>query len=147
MSSFEKFNKLTIEYDNRLFEIFREIIDTAISYSLEERLNPLDRYVYVNNAIEQAYRELACAQGYIPSCDLPYEAHPRLSDELEIRIYDYIEPITEGARQLLQKQVDEMMNSNTLGELKEKFEHFKNMLEQKDIPSFLYEDLEIKKRV
>jgi hypothetical protein len=142
-----EFRLITKDYENRLFEVFKETIDLTKNYALEHKMDPVDTYVCVNKAIEDAYKKLAFAQGMIGYCDLPYEAHPNLSDELTERIYAYIEPITNEARKALQKQVDNIVDSSTLGELLEKLDIFKKMLVDKGIDSILYEDLEIKKRV
>ena len=78
--------------------------------------------------------------------DIPYEANPDMSDSLAERIYSYIELITEEARIYLQEEVDKIMDSSTLSELYEKLDSFKKMLEEKNVPSFMHEDLEIKKK-
>jgi len=142
-----KFKTVVTDYENKLFEIFKERIDLANKQATEQNMDPVDRYVLVNNTIEDAYKKLAFAQGMIAYCDLPYEAHPNLSDELTERIYTYIEPITNEARKVLQGQVDHIIDSSNLGELLEKLDEFKKMLSDKGIDSILYEDLEIKKRV
>ena len=96
---------------------------------------------------ENAYKHLAYVQGYGASPDLPYEAHPQLSDELTERIYSYIDPVTQEAQKELQKEVDDIIASSSLGELMEKLDQFRKGLEEKGIADSLYEDLEIKKRV
>ena len=143
MNTYERFKEIVDDYDSKLFEMFREIIDTAISNSME--MNALDRYVYVNNAIEDAYKRLACAQGIISSFNLPYKVDPPISESLMEKIYSYVEPITEEARVYLQGEVDKILDSSTISELMEKLESFKAMLEEKEVDSFMYEDLEIKK--
>ena len=142
-----EFGQVFNDYENRLFEIFRTVIDTAINYTIEKNMNPVDRYAYVNNALENAYKHLAYVQGYGASPDLPYEAHPQLSDELTERIYSYIDPVTQEAQKELQKEVDDIIASSSLGELMEKLDQFRKGLEEKGIADYLYEDLEIKKRV
>ena len=147
MATFDEFKEITTDYDNRLFEVFRRIIDTAIQASITNEMNALDRFVYVNNCVEKAYRELACAQGIIATPNLPYNVTPPISDELMERIYDYTDPLVQEARNYLQAEVDKIVDSSTLGELMEKYEAFKAMLEEKEVDSFLYEDLDIKKGV
>jgi len=147
MDLVQEFKRINDEYNNRLFKVFILAIDTAIAYSIEEKMNPLDRYVYVNNVIEDAYRKLAFAKGNIDNPSLPYEVTPPIDDVLMEKIYNYVEPLFVEARNEIQKQYQEIMKAETLGELLEKFEAFKEMLRIKDVPNVLYEDLEIKKRV
>ena len=147
MSNYERFKKISTDYDNQLYAIFIEVIDTAISYATEKKMDPLDKFLYVDNEIEQAYRELACAMGIIVSPDTPYEVTPPISDDLMERIYSYTDPLVNEAREVLQREVDKIIDSSTLGELMEKYDTFKKMLDDKCIKPFMYEDIEIKKRV
>jgi len=148
MELIEEFSVITNELEKRLAEIFKRVIDTAISEADEKKLGPLDKYLYVNNAINNAYRSLAYANGEIDGTNFPYDRTPSLvSDRLMDRIYTYTSQLYDDAQKELQTMVDDIVNSDTLSELMDKYEKFKLMLEDKCVDPGLYEDVEIKKRV
>lgn len=148
MELIEEFSVITNELEKRLAEIFKRVIDTAISEADERKFGPLDKYLYVNNAINNAYRSLAYANGEIDGTNFPYDRTPSLvSDHLMDRIYTYTSPLYDDAQKELQAMVDNIINSETVGELMEKYYKFKMMLDNKGVDPDFYEDVEIKKRV
>jgi len=140
MLIYEEFENITIEYEKKIWEIFKRTIDTATIKAIKEGMDPLDEYAFVNNAVENAFRELASVQGY--NHDNPY-----ISDALYEKIFEYYEPLAEAARVDLQNKINDMMNSNYVGELMGKLENFREELESKGLAPSFYEEVSLKKRV
>ncbi len=140
MLLFEEFEDITIEYEKKLFAVFKRIIDNAILQATEAQMNPLDKYACVNNAVENAFRELASVQGYNHN-------NPYISDDLYAKIFEYCEPLAEAARVDLQNRINDIIDSNYVGELMEKLEKFREELESKGLSPSFYEEVSLKKRV
>ncbi len=140
MLLYEEFENVTIEYEQKIFEIFKRTIDAAIVEATKQNMNALDKYVYIRDRVEVGFRELASVQGY-------NHEYPYISDTLIERIYSYYEHITNEARIFLQAKVDEMMECDNLGELLNKLEEFNKLIKEKSLEDYMYNDLELKKRV
>jgi hypothetical protein len=147
MGIVDDFSDIVSDYETRLFNKFKEIIDSSLSIAREENMNPLDTYLFVNNKVEEAYKMLAYVLGDIAYPEFVQEVDPPVSDRLMEKIDDYINPLCDLAINEIQRQFDEVMSSSNLGEFMEKYEAFKNMLSEKNVKDFMYEDIKIKKRV
>ena len=147
MGNIEEVIKIVNEYDEKLAILFKRVIDAAIKEATEKQMNPLDKYLYVDSKIEYTYKEIAYAQGLISNPNIMGEIKPPVTDVLMERIYRYTNPLVNGATEYIKQQFNIVMNSKNLGELMQRFEAFKTMLEEKQVQSFLYEDIDVSKRV
>ena len=140
MNTNEKLEKITIEYEDKLFDIFKNIIDTSTMVAIEEEMEPIDKYAYVNKSVQNAFSQLASIQGLSNN-------EPNISDSLNEKIYDYYDPLAQEARIDIQNKIDNIMDSEYLEELIDKLNSLKAELENKGLSSYFYEKRNIKKRV
>ena len=140
MNTNEKLEKITIEYEDKLFDFFKNIIDTSTKVAIEEEMEPIDKYAYVNKSVQNAFSQLASIQGLSNN-------EPNISDSLNEKIYDYYDPLAQEARIDIQNKIDNIMDSEYLEELIDKLNSLKAELENKGLSSYFYEKRNIKKRV
>lgn len=140
MNTNEKLEKITIEYEDKLFDIFKNIIDTSTMVAIEEEMEPIDKYAYVNKSVQNAFSQLASIQGLSNN-------EPNISDSLNEKIFDYYDPLAQEARIDIQNKIDNIMDSEYLEELIDKLNSLKAELENKGLSSYFYEKRNIKKRV
>ena len=140
MNTNEKLEKITIEYEDKLFDIFKNIIDTSTKVAIEEEMEPIDKYAYVNKSVQNAISQLASIQGLSNN-------EPNISDSLNEKIFDYYDPLAQEARIDIQNKIDNIMDSEYLEELIDKLNSLKAELENKGLSSYFYEKRNIKKRV
>ena len=139
MNTNEKLEKITIEYEDKLFDIFKNIIDTSTMVAIEEEMEPIDKYAYVNKSVQNAFSQLASIQGLSNN-------EPNISDSLNEKIYDYYDPLAQEARIDIQNKIDNIMDSEYLEELIDKLNSLKAELENKGLSSYFYEKRNIKKK-
>ena len=48
MSIYNKFSDITKEYDNKLYIVFKEIIDQAIKEADNKKMDSIMKFIYVN---------------------------------------------------------------------------------------------------
>ena len=147
MSIYNKFSDITKEYDNKLYIVFKEIIDQAIKEADNKKMDSIMKFIYVNSKLESAYVELALALGIIsdnnPS-ELPKRIDPPISENLLERIYEYINPIIESAKMRIKQKAEYVLQSSNLLELKERYTDLMKILSADEIQenSYLIEDID-----
>lgn len=150
MSLTNEFININKEYDNKLYDTFKKVIDEALTESKNNNMNPIEIYIYVNEKLESAYVELALAMGlitkneiYMPPYDVQSRVKPPISDNLFDRISAYMEPFIEEARKAIKLQAEEILQSKNLEELQEKYHKLEKILSIQSISEapYLYENL------
>jgi len=147
MSIYNKFSDITKEYDNKLYIVFKEIIDQAIKEADNKKMDSIMKFIYVNSKLESAYVELALALGIISdnnSSELPKRIDPPISENLLERIYEYINPIIESAKMRIKQKAEYVLQSSNLLELKERYTDLMKILSADEIQenSYLIEDID-----
>lgn len=150
MGLVEEFTVITEEYDNKLFNIFKRVIDVALKDSEDSKMNPIETFIHVNAELESSYVELALALGIITEERVTtYEKFSLnsapISEKLLERIDAYMEPIVKEARKIIRQKAKEVQCATSLEELQEKYNHLMAILNNESILNFSYifEDLEI----
>jgi antitoxin component YwqK of YwqJK toxin-antitoxin module len=72
-----------------------------------------------------------------------------ISEDLQERIWTYLNPVIENARNYIIKKAQEVCESTTLDELQTSYDELFTLLSNKTIQhnSFVYEDLDITKKL
>ena len=129
-----EFIPIVEEYDNKLLKVFKKVIEDAAKVAEKNKLNGINTYIYVKECLNQAYIDLGDALGYTNN------AEPPMTDTLLIQICNLMEPYLQNARAEIQVKVDDIFNSNDLGELMKKYEAlmriFDNSILSDSIDSF-----------
>ena len=149
MSLVEDFTKITDEYDNKLFEKFKTVIDQSILESKELRLDGIDSFIYIITKLEEAYIELALAIGIVTEetikADTYFRINPPISEKLTERIYTYLEPITIEAQEAIKLLAEQVTLSTSVTEMQENYNRLNNILTNKTIAEnpYLIDELDI----
>lgn len=132
-----EFEPIVNEYNKKLFKIIKKRIEDAIVVANNNRLDGINTYIYVTNALNETLSELAVALGYADHQD------PPMTEDLVEQICILTEPLLQEARAEIQIKVDDIFNSKDLGELMDKYdklmELFKNPILAKSMD--LFEDI------
>lgn len=151
MALADEFTTVTEEYDNNLYNIFKKVIDEAQLYSKQANMDPIETFIHVNKSLEISYVELSVALG-ITSKEKAHFAFQNnkapLSEKLQERLFAYIEPITNEARNAIKLKAEDVLSATPLEELQEKYNSLLSILSKKPISSspYLYEGLEFTKK-
>lgn len=142
MTIYNMFTDITKEYDNKLYAVFKEIIDQAIIEADNKKMDSIKKFIYVNSKLESAYAELALALGIITN---KTELSKRIiSEKLLERIYEYINPIIEFAKMEIKQKAEYVLQSSSLLEFQERYDCLKQILSTDEIQEnpYLIEDIE-----
>lgn len=149
MSLVEEFIEITNEYDNKLFEKFKTVIDQSILESKELRLDGIDSFIYIITKLEEAYIELALAIGIVTEetikADTYFRINPPISEKLTERIYTYLEPITIEAQEAIKLLAEQVTLSTSVTEMQENYNKLNSILNNKTIAEnpYLIDELDI----
>ena len=145
MSIGNDFISIVNEYDNKLYDIFKKIIENTALYAKENNMNSIETYIIITEKLETSYVDLALAMGIISPYDVPNEINPPITERLLERIYESMEPFIQDARDEIKLQAEDVLNSKTLDELKEKYEKLSHILNTPLISEsqFLFSDLDL----
>lgn len=152
MSMKDDFTHITEDYDNKLFNVYKKVIDEAKAHCKSVRMNAIETFIYVNNKLELSYIELAQVLGiiseeeaHIVACNFRIKRKPPISEKLEERIYDYIDDIIKGVQKIITEKAEDILVSETLDELQQKYGELQSILTNNTISEspYLYERLEI----
>ena len=147
MELLDEFIKITTEYDNTLFEIFKREIDEAVIHCNKNNLNTIDTYIFVNKKIELLYAKLSIAMGLIPN-ELSYNStnYP-VSENLLGRICDYVDELSNLARNEIKKIAEDVLESTTIEELQDKYNKLSRIMNElnENNSDFIYEGIELKR--
>jgi len=145
MSIGNDFISIVNEYDNKLYDIFKKIIENTALYAKENNMNSIETYIIITEKLETSYVDLALAMGIISPYDVPNEINPPITERLLERVYELMEPFIQDARDEIKLQAEDVLNSKTLDELKEKYEKLSHILNTPLIAEsqFLFSDLDL----
>lgn len=145
MSIGNDFISIVNEYDNKLYDIFKKIIENTALYAKENNMNSIETYTIITEKLETSYVDLALAMGIISPYDVPNEIKPPITERLLERVYELMEPFIQDARDEIKLQAEDVLNSKTLDELKEKYEKLSHILNTPLIAEsqFLFSDLDL----
>lgn len=145
MSIGNDFISIVNEYDNKLYDIFKKIIENTALYAKENNMNSIETYIIITEKLETSYVDLALAMGIISPYDVPNEINPPITERLLERVYELMEPFIQDARDEIKLQAEDVLNSKTLDELKEKYEKLSHILNTPSIAEsqFLFSDLDL----
>lgn len=151
MALVDEFTTVTEEYDNNLYNVFKKVIDKAKLYSKQANMDPIETFIHVNKSLEDSYIELSVALG-ITSKEKAHFAFQNnkapLSEKLQERLFTYIEPITNEARNAIKLKAKDVLSATSLEELQEKYNSLLSILSKEPISKspYLYEGLEFTKK-
>ena len=149
MSLVEDFTKITDEYDNKLFEKFKIVIDQSILEAKELRLDGIDSFIYIIKKLEEAYIELALAIGIVTEetikADTYFRINPPISEKLTERIYTYLEPVTVEAQVAIKLLAEQVTLSTSVTEMQENYNRLNSILNNTTIAEnpYLIDELDI----
>lgn len=145
MTTLSQFTILTSQHDNALFDIFKNIIDEAKAETEKNWLDSISAFIFVIDNLESAYAHLAMAMGIIATEKEYNEGLNKfiVSEKLSERIYTYLEPITQAAREDIKKKAEEDKDAFTLSELHKKYGALNSLLSNKTLQqnSYVYEGI------
>ena len=118
------FEKIIDKYEDEMFKLFKEHIDSAVDEAKMIKLDNFDIYIYVNQKIEDCYHAISILQGRSEASE------PDLREKLIDKIYTYIEPITKKAKEYIKVLADDVIDSSTLIDLNENYDILKSKLEK-----------------
>ncbi len=103
----DTFTRITKEYDNKLYTVFKTIIDEAITDANNKKMDPVKKFIHINRNLKTAYIELAKAIGLITDGD-----NPPISEDLYERIDEYMQPIIEAAKMYIRQKAENVLASS-----------------------------------
>jgi hypothetical protein len=149
MSLVKEFIEITNEYDNKLFEKFKIVIDQSILETKELRLDGIDSFIYIITKLEEAYIKLALAIGIVTEetikADTYFRINPPISEKLTERIYTYLEPVTVEAQVAIKLLAEQVTLSTSVTEMQENYNRLNSILNNKTITEnpYLIDELDI----
>ena len=132
------FKDVTEEYNNKIFNIFKKLIDDTKEKCKKENKSIVDTYIEVNKIIEDGFNDLMKVQDV-----------KDINFNLMNKIYLYIEDIVVVTKKQIQYDAQTVLDSPDLGSLKENYEKLMSEIEKMDSELELnvmdvFEDIEIK---
>lgn len=145
----KEFKTLTTQFDDSMFQIFKEVIDTAKDKAKNLNLDPISTFIFINEQLKLAYIELALETGIIIKKEEYNDAHNKLiiSERLNEKIYNYIEPISQKARKEIKLKAEKILEVTSLDELQKEYNNLMILLSDKTILAndYVFQDIELKK--
>lgn len=134
----EIFKDVTEEYNNKIFNIFKKLIDDTKEKCKKENKNIIETYIEVNKIIEDGFNNLMKVQDIKDT-----------NFNLMNRVYLYIDDIIVATKKQIQYDAQMVLDSPDLGSLKENYEKLMSEIEKMDSELELnvmdvFEDIEIK---
>lgn len=144
MALVDLFNNITKEYDDKLFAIFKDVIDKAIIEAEEKKLNSLDKFLYIDEMLNHAYIDLASSMEIASSPNYIQRINPPISEKLLERICNYLEPYVNAASDYIKVVGEQVINSTNMEELLDNYSELQKILETDGVfeNSYLYEGIE-----
>lgn len=135
----EIFKDITTEYNNKIFNIFKKIIDDTKEKCKKDGKDIIETYIEVNKIIEDGFNNLMEAQDV-----------KDINFDLMNKIYLYIDDIIQAVKKQIQYDAQTVLDSVDLRSLKENYEKFMSKIEKIDSELELnvidvFEDIEIKR--
>ena len=147
MSLSNEFKILTQQFDESIFQIFKKVIDEAKEEAQKNDLDSILTFISINDKIKYCCIQLALANGIIENENDYNESHNSLiiSENLLKKIYTYIEPITEKAKNEITCKVKSISNSNSVEDLQNACNNLFSLLSNKTIQenAYLYQTTNI----
>ena len=134
----EIFKDVTEEYNNKIFNIFKKLIDDTKEKCKKENKNIIETYIEVNKIIEDGFNNLMKVQDIKDT-----------NFNLMNRVYLYIDDIIVATKKQIQYDAQMVLDSPDLRSLKENYEKLMSEIEKMDSELELnvmdvFEDIEIK---
>ena len=135
----EIFKDITTEYNNKIFNIFKKIIDDTKEKCKKDGKDIIETYIEDNKIIEDGFNNLMEAQDV-----------KDINFDLMNKIYLYIDDIIQAVKKQIQYDAQTVLDSVDLRSLKENYEKFMSKIEKIDSELELnvidvFEDIEIKR--
>lgn len=132
------FKDVTEEYNNKIFNIFKKLIDDTKEKCKKENKNIIETYIEVNKIIEDGFNNLMKVQDIKDT-----------NFNLMNRVYLYIDDIIVATKKQIQYDAQMVLDSPDLGSLKENYEKLMSEIGKMDSELELnvmdvFEDIEIK---
>ena len=131
------FKDVTTEYNDKIFNIFKKLIDDTKEKCKKDRKDIIETYIEVNKIIEDGFNNLMEAQDV-----------KDINFDLMNKVYLYIDDIIQAAKKQIQYDAQTVLDSVDLGSLKENYEKLMSEIEKIDSKLELnvmdvFEDIEI----
>ena len=120
-----EFRIIVEEYNNKLISIFKNIINDAANIAMENGMNAIDTFIYINEELENGFERLANAKEEIYIRDT---FQMPVDEKVYIELFDYIDSFLDDAISEFKELVNDVLNSNSIEELKEKQNKLRKVL-------------------
>lgn len=139
MEIIEELRALTKDYEDKLYSIFTREIDKAIKFADDNKMNSIDKFIYVNEEIDKLHVKLGIARGSINKLEKRTNyIEPSLTDDFIERICNYIEPIIKEAQNYLKTMGEIIIQSDSLYFLIETYKELEKLLSHPVIKNNMY---------
>lgn len=129
MEIIEELRTLTKDYEDKLYNIFTREIDKAIKYADDNKMNSIDKFIYVNEEIDKLHVKLGIVRGSINKLEKrPNYIEPSLTDDFIERICNYIKPVTKEAQNYLKIIGEKIICSTSLERLIDEYQELAKIL-------------------
>ena len=120
-----EFKEIVEEYNNKLIMIFKNIISKAANEAIENEMDAIETFIYINEELENGFERLANAKGEIYIRDT---FQMPVDEKIYIELFDYIDSYLDDAINEFKELVNDVLNSNSIEELKEKQNKLRKVL-------------------
>ena len=143
-----EFVPIVDEYNEKLIAIFLSEINATLSECKAKNLKPVETYITVMKTLNKASIDFGCAIGIgVEEVQATFYDIP-LPEDVVVAVCDYLDDSLEEAREEVKKQAEDVLNSETIGELMIKYNNLSKTLDE--ISSIdcigLFADIEVAKK-
>ena len=139
MEIIEELIILNKEYEDKLYNIFKREIDNAIKYAEGNKMNSIDKFIYINETLDKLHNKLGIARKSIVKEEKRDNyIEPSLTDDFIKRIDIYIEPITKEVQNYLKIMGEIIIQSDSLYFLIETYKELDKILNHPIIKNNMY---------
>ena len=124
-----EFVPIVDEYNEKLIAIFLSEINATLSECKAKNLKPVETYVNIINTLNKTSGKLGEAIGMKDGFAISFNDIP-LPESVAKGICDYIDEDLKEAREEVKKQAEDVLNSETIGELMIKYEELSRTLDE-----------------
>jgi len=147
MELIERISIITKQYEDNLFEIIKEEIDKSKIEVEKKNLSPIETFIYVNEKLQKIFAQLALVEGTIKDEKDYIESLNSyiMPENLQERIYTYLSPIIEEARNYIKSMCEDVLASTSLSDLRNNYNKLLSILSIKAIEEndYLYEGIKL----
>lgn len=120
MENENEFVSIVNEYNEKLIDIFLREINITLSECKPKELGPVETYVNIINTLNKTSTKFGEAIGMTGGYEISFNDIP-LPESVVKGICDYIDEDLKEAREEVKKQAEDVLNSETVGELMIKY--------------------------